>query len=114
VFDRFEMPVQLCHAFRHWKQRVRDTSVTPPRQYAEAAETAQQFKKRREEWRRELRQRETHMHRAGYLADDKLANMSYLIGPADEGKPDWALWWAARLAIGRALQKNPRGISGPF
>jgi hypothetical protein len=43
------------------------------------------------------------MHRAAYLADSKVADVSYLISPADKGSPDWNLWFAAALSIGRSL-----------
>jgi hypothetical protein len=43
------------------------------------------------------------MHRAAYLANEKVTGMSYLITPADEGKPNWKLWFAAALSIGRSL-----------
>jgi len=60
-------------------------------------------KKRLDAWKRPINEAENHMHRAAHLADDKVAEMSYLIGPSDEDTPDWNLYFAAALSIGRSL-----------
>jgi hypothetical protein len=43
------------------------------------------------------------MHRAAHLADEKVAEMSYLVASTDEGAPDWNLYFASALAICRSL-----------
>jgi hypothetical protein len=43
------------------------------------------------------------MHRAAYLADEKVAEMSHLPTAGAEGTSDWKLLAAAALSIGRSL-----------
>ncbi len=40
------------------------------------------------------------MHRAAFLAAERIAMLSYLVTPEDKGKPDWILYFALRLAVG--------------
>lgn len=97
----FKDLVLLCHCCEHWCETVRSLRITRPplRLYTPDGRKAHQH-----EWKRSIRACEGHMHRAAYLADEKIAEMSYLIGPpADKGNPDWNLYWAASLSIGRSL-----------
>src|ERR1700730_18341974 len=97
VWASFKQLVQFCHAFCHWEQDGQNKRASPPRHYTFPPEDKRQFKKRRDQWDSDIRQSETYMHRAGYLADETIAKMSYLIGP----DPDWKLSSALRGAVGR-------------
>jgi hypothetical protein len=103
MWRSFKDLILLCHCVEHWRETRRSLRLTRPPQPFYTPETRYARKKRQDEWKRPIMDCETHMHRAAYLADEKIAGMSYLITPADEGKPDWKLWFAAALSIGRSL-----------
>lgn len=103
MWSAFKNLVALCHAAEYWRDAVRANRLTPQPRPMYTPESRHMRRKRLDEWRRPLRQSETHLHRAAFLADEKVAEMSYLIGPADQGKPDWNLWWSCALAVGRSL-----------
>jgi hypothetical protein len=91
--------VQLCHAHEHWQKAVQEIRFAPPRPSIYGPESKYQRNKRRNEWKRDIERAEGHMHRAAFLAAEKIAGMSYLITKDDEGKPDWNMYWALRLAV---------------
>jgi hypothetical protein len=99
MWTAFKEMVQLCHAFRHWEDSADKLRMAPPQQWASPPENARQFKKRQKKWRQEIRGLEGHMNRAGFLANEKVAEMSYLIGPGGEGSPDGKLWFALRVTL---------------
>jgi hypothetical protein len=69
------------------------------------AESKYQRNKHRNEWKREIERAEGHMNRAAFLAAEKIAEMSYLISTDDEGKPEWNMYWALRLAVRHQLNQ---------
>ena len=91
--------VVLCHVFKHWERRVREMKASSPAQHTFPPESRHEFQQREDQWRADIREKEKHMHRAGFLADEKLARMSYLIGPDDKDTPDYKLCLALRCAI---------------
>jgi hypothetical protein len=95
--------ILLCHCAEHWRETLHSLRLTRPPQPYYTPETRHARKKREDEWKRPIRECETHMHRAAHLADDKVAEMSYLITPADKGTHSWNLHFAAALSIGRSL-----------
>lgn len=103
MWSAFKNLVLLCHAAEYWRDAVRANRLTPQPRPMYTPESRYMRKKRLGEWRRPLRQSETHMHRAAFLAEEKIAEMSYLIGPEDKGKPDHSLWFACALSVGRLL-----------
>jgi hypothetical protein len=103
MWKAFKDLVQLCHCFEHWREAHRALSLTrAPAPYYKP-ETRHAKQKRIDEWKRPIREAEGHMHRAAHLADEKVAEISYLVNPPDEGTPDWKIYWAAALSIGRSL-----------
>jgi hypothetical protein len=80
------------------KGRASDTLRAAPPIYLRQ-ESKYQRNKHRSEWKREIERAEGHMHRAAFLAAEKIAGMSYLVSTGDEGKPDWKMYWALRLAV---------------
>lgn len=100
MWSGFRAVVELAHAREHWRQAAYEMRLRPPGAPL-YPESKYMQGKRRDEWRREISRAEGHMHRAGFLADESIANMSYLIGEADKGKPDYKLWWALRLTVGQ-------------
>ncbi len=91
--------VQLSHAHVHWAGAVRQARLSPPPSYSFPPETKSQRKRRLDTWKHDIQRLETHMHRAAYLAAEQIATLSYLISNDDEGKPDWKLYVALRLAV---------------
>lgn len=102
--------VQLCHAHGHWKEIAGEIRKTPPGRPIYGTESTYQRNKRRHEWKREIERAEGHMHRAGFLAAEKMAAMSYLLTPDDEGTPNWNLYGALRLAV----RHHPHHETGRF
>jgi hypothetical protein len=95
MWSSFKALVQLCHAFQHWQKAAHDERLPgPPRPFG--PETKYQSKKRGDAWKRDIERLEGHRNRAGFLAAQTIAEMSYMIGLADKGTPDWILWWALR------------------
>ncbi|SDS18984.1 hypothetical protein [Bradyrhizobium canariense] len=103
MWRAFKDLVMLCHSVEHWREVHRSLQMTRPPQPYYMPESRHYRKKRLDEWKRPITQSENHMHRAAHLADEKVAEISYLISPADEGTPDWNLYFAAALSIGRTL-----------
>jgi hypothetical protein len=103
MWNAFKDLVQLCYCVEHWRELFRSQSLTRAPQPYYTPESRHMRKKRLDEWKRPIKGSENHMHRAAYLADSKVADVSYLISPADKGSPDWNLWFAAALSIGRSL-----------
>jgi hypothetical protein len=103
MWRSFKDLVQLCHCAEHWRELARSQrfNTRPPTPIHK--ESPYMRRKRRDEWERPIREMESHFHRAAHLADEKVAEMSYLISAADEGKPDWKLWWAVSLSIDRSF-----------
>jgi hypothetical protein len=108
VWRCFKQAVQLCQAFRHWEDDARKKRLSSPKQFSVPAESPRQFKKRQDEWKREVGQSENHRNRAQFLARDKVAELSYLGTnattpniPESERvrQPDWKLWSALRVAV---------------
>jgi hypothetical protein len=99
IWRSFSQLVQLCHAHEHWKRAAQQIRLSPPGAPIYGSESKYQRNKRRDEWKREIQSAEGHMHRAGFLAAEMIASMSYLLTNADEGTPDWNLYWALRLAV---------------
>jgi hypothetical protein len=91
--------VQLCHAHEHWQKATQEIRFAPPRASVYGPESKYQRNKRNNEWKRDIERAEGHMHRAAYLAADKITSMSYLLTDDDEGKPDWNMYLALRFAI---------------
>ena len=111
----FKQLVQLCHAFRHWEEEIQNKKASPPRHFEFPPENEREYKNRRNQWNTDIRQNETYMHRAGHLAADTLARMSYLIKPNDEGKPDWKLYFALRALRGAVVgPPQPRWGAAAF
>src|ERR1700730_19306770 len=104
MWHSFKALVQLCHASCYWEREKRQALMATPRQWSQPQESTRDFKRRRDEWKAEIRRREKHMHRAEYLADSAIAEMSFLISDADRGAPDWKLWHALRDAVRRQPQ----------
>jgi hypothetical protein len=102
IWKHFKELVQLCHAFRHWEEATTDIRLSPPRQWEWPPESARQFKKRQDQWKAEVRRREGHMNRAGFLADQQIAEMSYLVSKDDEGTSAWKMYFALRVAVAEA------------
>lgn len=103
MWSPFGQLVQLCHCVEHWRENHRSLSLSRPPAPYYTPESRHYRKKRLDEWKRPIQAAENHMHRAAHLADDKVAEMSYLIAPTDQGKPDWNLYLASALSIGRSL-----------
>jgi hypothetical protein len=61
-------------------------------------ESAYQRSKRQKEWKRNIERCEGHMHRAAYLAANKMAEKSHLV-TNDRTNPAWNLWLALWLAL---------------
>src|SRR5580704_4318349 len=101
LWQSFCQTVRLCHAACHWERGHREESMAVPRMSLQPRETRRDFKNRHREWKREVQRRDAHMHRAEYLADSKVAEMSHLLRSADPGSADWKLWRALRCTIGR-------------
>jgi hypothetical protein len=94
--------VQLCRCVEHWHNTARTLrAATRPRQPDYKPATSYAIRKLRNEWEKPIKDYEARMHRASYLANEKLAEMSHLAG--DEGTPDWKLCTAAVLSIGPSL-----------
>lgn len=98
AWNLFKAVVQLSHAHGHWAKVAQEIRLSPPRQLVFPSETKQQHKKRQDAWKRDIERAEGHMHRAAFLAAERIAALSYLVKPEDEGKPDWILYFAAMLA----------------
>jgi hypothetical protein len=96
--------VQLSHAHGHWAETAHRIRLSPPPPSIYGKESNYQRNKRKHHWEREIERAEGHMHRAAYLGADKIAQLSYLITAADEGRPDWVLYLALFLAV--AYQPN--------
>lgn len=103
MWRSFKDLVLLCHCVEHWRETRRSLRLTRAPQPFYTPETSYARRKRQDEWKRPIRDSENHMHRAAYLAEEKVAEMSYLIKATDKGEPDWNLWWAAALSIARSL-----------
>ena len=99
MWSHFCQLVQLCHAHGHWQKVTQNIRLTPPRPSVYGPESKYQRNKRRNEWKGEINRAEGHMHRAAYLAAERISAMSYLLTNDDEGKPDWNMYWALRLAV---------------
>jgi hypothetical protein len=89
IFRQF---VELCHAYHYWRKAMRNQVMV------DLPESKDSRKKRQREWRAKIDRCETRMKRAAFLADEKISEMSWLIGEEDKGKPDWILWRSLRLA----------------
>lgn len=98
--------VQLCHAHEHWEKAAQAIRFTPPRPSIYGPESKYQRNKHRNEWKREIERAEGHMHRAAFLAAEKIAEMSYLISPDNEGKPDWNMYWALLVAVRHLMNQT--------
>jgi hypothetical protein len=103
MWTAFRHLIQLCHCVEHWRESHRALSLTRPPAPLYTPESRHYRKKRLDEWKRPSQAAENHMHRAAHLADDKVAEMSWLVSPHDQGKPDWRLYFASALSIGRSL-----------
>ena len=99
MWSAFKDFVQLSHAQIHWAKVVQQIRLSPPGPSPFGNETKHQRKNRHHEWKRKIERAEKPMNRAAFLADQKLAEMSYLISNEDEGKPDHKLYFALRMVI---------------
>ena len=99
MWSYFCQLVQLSHAHGHWQKAAQEVRLRPPGPSPYGPESKYQRNKRRDEWKREIQRAEGHMHRAAFLAAEKIAGMSYLLTNDDEGKPDWNMYWALRVAM---------------
>lgn len=102
----FKNLVLLCHAYGHWRDATRAARLNRPVAPMYTPESRHMRNKRLREWRRPIEQCEDHMYRAAVLADEKIAEMSYLVSRADEGKPDWNLYFACALSVARSLGRD--------
>jgi hypothetical protein len=103
MWRNFKDLVLLCHCVEHWRETLRFLSFTRPPQPSYTPESRHYRKKRLDEWTRPINESENHMHRAAHLADEKIAEMSYLVSPVGRGSSDCNLYFAASLSIGRSL-----------
>ncbi|MCZ6592412.1 MAG: hypothetical protein O7B98_14910 [Alphaproteobacteria bacterium] len=95
---KFTELVQLCHAHRHWEEEVRVARSIPlPRPLH--SESNYRRRKRARERKVDIIRREDHMYQAGFLAAEKISEMSYLISPENKGSPDSNLYFALRYAV---------------
>lgn len=99
AWNLFRAVVQLSHAHGHWADETRKIRLAPPPRPIYPSDSKYQRKKRQHSWRREIERAEGHMHRAAFLAAESIARLSYLVTPEDEGKPDWILYFALRIAV---------------
>lgn len=99
MWSTFKDFVQLSHAQIHWAKVVQQIRLSPPGPSPFGNETKYQRKKRHDEWKRKIERAEKPMNRAAFLANQKLAEMSYLISNQDEGKPDYKLHFALRMIV---------------
>jgi hypothetical protein len=103
MWRSFKGLVRLCHCVEHWREARRSLRLTRAPQPFYTPETRYARRKREDEWKQPIRECETHMHRAAYLADERVAEMSHLPTAGAEGTSDWKLLAAAALSIGRSL-----------
>jgi hypothetical protein len=99
MWDHFCRLIRLCHAHAHWQQVTQAKKMKPLSEALYGRESRYQRDKRRHERKRDIEGAERHMHRAGFLAAEQITGMSYLLTKDDEGKPDWNMYWALRLAV---------------
>jgi hypothetical protein len=95
MWRNFKDLVLLCHCVEHWRETLRFLSFTRPPQPSYTPESRHYRKKRLDEWTRPINESENHMHRAAHLADEKIAEMSYLVSPVGRGSSDCNLYFAA-------------------
>jgi hypothetical protein len=114
VWSDFRDLVQLCHAYRHWKEETRTRQASPPVRPM-YPESGYKRRKRREERRLEIRRAEDHMFRAAYLAADKLAMMSnWLDRDSEHNAADSKLYLALRFAIAPFPHERGRCSAAAF
>ena len=99
VWSEFRDVLQLCHAYKHWKDVARVTRRSRPSSSSLDRESAYQRRKNREEWKYQIEQDEGHMYRAAYLAAEKI----WAIAGMMEGRqdtPDWHFSLALVNSVG--------------
>jgi hypothetical protein len=101
--------VTLCHCEQHWRE-VRDALRLTRSPRPLHRESPHMRQKRLDEWKRPITDYENRMHRAAYLAVEKVVGMSQTL--ADQGTPDRNLYAAVAGSIdashgqGRARYKS--------
>jgi hypothetical protein len=104
MWHAFKQLVTLCHCVEHWRT-VRDSHRLTRAPKPLYPETPYMRKELQDEWKQPAIDSENRMHRAANLADEKVADMSRLVPPGDQGgtTPDFKLCAAAVFSIGRSL-----------
>jgi hypothetical protein len=72
----FKQIVELCHAVRHWDEDLQSRRLSPPLSYDFPAESTREFGRRRDQWQGDIRQNQTHLDRARFLADQTVVALS--------------------------------------
>lgn len=105
VWSAFRDALQLCHAYKHWKDVARETRRSRPGPSSLYSESTYQRRKRRREWELQIKQDESHMYRAAFLAAEKLWAIAHMM----EGRkdtPDWHFSLALMKAVGAETMTN--------
>jgi len=90
--------VQLCHAREYWREAAEKRRLTRlPKSMNRESEYTR--RKRRNEWKAQGDRLVGHMNCAGHRIQEKMAQLSTLFEASDQGKPDWTMWFALRLAV---------------